>query len=102
MWTNILALITALLPYLKKWLEDLFKQTEEKLKNTPPSVVQALAAQDFLFKAKTQLWFWQVAKKRVLDKLIREVPTAIAKGHQTLHPSDQAEFGVLMSKAAKE
>lgn len=98
MWTVIVDLIVALLPYIKEWLTSLLNSTARDMP-TLPNTQNWLAAQDLLLATRKQLWFYQIFKKAALDTLIKHVPLAIMKGQKQLNMEVAQEVALAIKRA---
>lgn len=100
MWGPILAaLLSVLGPIIKKWLEDRLKAKAAEFEaDRKPRAGDEPDAAALLRAVRAETWFFQVARRRFLDRAIADVPPAVA-GRVPLAAWKRAELEQLAAAA---
>jgi hypothetical protein len=79
-WASIVAAIMAVLgPLLRKWLEDRLRAKAAEFTARGEAMTgPGHDAADLLQAVRGDLWFFEVRRKRYVDKAIADVPAAVA------------------------
>lgn len=102
-WAIFVELLLVLMPYILKWLEELFARTAKKMGAVPEDPMVFRYEMDAFFnKAEEELWWWQFRKKAAIqavrkvavrrpDEFLTAMKTNVTSVLSPLTPGEERE-----------